>query len=250
MEAQRIAFSVIAALAVPAGLHWHRKLPWYAVLFSLAYTSLALLPTGRSLEVWALLGATTLLSFALSLLSRPWPPGSYRIAISLPPFTASTYAGIAVLLTAAAVYAYTGIGVATGWLAAALRNDQVWIALSGGLTAVFGSQRTVARIAKPQVDHIESRITSGTLGIEVREFIAAAAHIGWIERVLLFAFLASGQPEAAALVVAAKSFIRAPGANQGGKLVGDYYLVGTLASVGSALLISCATRIALGLSPL
>ncbi|GCD42795.1 hypothetical protein [Streptomyces paromomycinus] len=120
MEAQRIAFSVIAALAVPAGLHWHRKLPWHAVLFSLVYTSLALLPTGRSLEVWTLLGATTLLSFALSLLSRPWPPGSYRIAISLPSFTISTYAGIAVLLIAAVVYAYTDIGVATGWLTATL----------------------------------------------------------------------------------------------------------------------------------
>ncbi|WP_030018328.1 hypothetical protein [Streptomyces monomycini] len=250
MEAQRVAFSLIAALAVPAGLHWHKKLPWHAVLFSLVYASLALLPTGPSLEVVALLGATALLSFALALLSRPWPPGSYRVSISLPSFTASTYAGIVALLTAAAVYTYTGIGIASGWLAAALRNDQVWIFLSGGLTTVFGSQRTVAWIVKPQIDHIESRITSGELSIEVREFIAAAAHIGWLERVLLFAFLVSGKPEAAALVVAAKSFIRAPGASQGGKLVGDYYLVGTLASVGSALLISCATRIALGLSPL
>ncbi|OKI09162.1 hypothetical protein A6A06_00040 [Streptomyces sp. CB02923] len=220
------------------------------MLFSFAYLSLALLPAGHSPETWATLAATTLVSLALALLSRPWPAHSYRIAMTLPPFTAATWAGIALLLTAAAVYACTGIGTGVAWIESTLKDDRVWVVLSGALIAVFGSQRTVARIVKPQVDHIESRISSGALGIEVREFIAAAAHIGWIERVLLFAFLASGNPEAAALVVAAKSFIRSPGSSQGGKLVGDYYLVGTLASVGSALLISCATRIALGLPPL
>ncbi|MGW3565235.1 hypothetical protein ACWDSL_15375 [Streptomyces sp. NPDC000941] len=121
---------------------------------------------------------------------------------------------------------------------------------SGGLIAVVGCGSTIARIVKPLIDEIESHVATGALGSNIREFVASAAHIGWIERILLFGFLASGKPEAAALVIAAKSFTRSPGISQGGKLVADYYLVGTLASVTAALLASCATRLAIGLPPI
>ncbi|MBD3009139.1 hypothetical protein [Streptomyces sp. 5-10] len=250
MEFARVAFSVSAALIVPAGLSWYKR-PWYAISFALIYSALAIFPLDLGCKAWVIVGATFLSSLSVALFCRPW--GSFSGGLNsaaIPVFTAAGYAAVAMLLVVVAAYAYIGAGATFDRLEELSNSDRVFVVMSGGLIAVVGCGDVIARIVKPLVDEIESNVATGVLGSDIREFVASAAHIGWIERILLFGFLASGKPEAAALVIAAKSFTRAPGISQGGKLVADYYLVGTLASVASALLVSCATRLALGLSPI
>ncbi|MEV5310807.1 hypothetical protein [Streptomyces sp. NPDC052610] len=145
------------------------------------------------------------------------------------------------------------IGRHAGWdsvLTVTTNDDRFLITVSGLLVAVFGCQFFIASSVKALIKEIRAKIDSGDLPESVDEFIKVGPHVGWIERFILFSFLVSGSPEAAALVVTAKSFARAPGAREGGKLVGDYYLIGTLASVAAALAASSITRLALGLSPL
>ncbi|GAA5613879.1 hypothetical protein Spla01_05070 [Streptomyces platensis] len=251
VEFYRAVFSVVAALVVPMGLSWHKK-PWYAVPFSTAYASFGLLPLPLGERGWLTLGAVVMTSVSAALLCRPWERFSInfeRIA-SFTALNTGKRIALAMLLIAGAVYAYIGAGSTFRRVIELSDSNRIFIVISGCLIAVVGCGNIIAKIVKPLVDEIESNVATGILASEITEFVSSAAHIGWIERVLLFGFLASGKPEAAALVIAAKSFTRSTAISQGGRLVADYYLVGTLASVASALLVSCATRLALGLPPI
>ncbi|MDO0926244.1 hypothetical protein QQY24_12690 [Streptomyces sp. TG1A-8] len=81
------------------------------------------------------------------------------------------------------------------------------------------------------------------------EFISGGRDIGRLERGPLFAFPATGQPEAAALVLAAKPLARVPSAEQG-KYAFEHFLTGTLPSVIAALAMSVVARSAVGLPAL
>ncbi|MFF7248817.1 hypothetical protein ACFZBU_33480 [Embleya sp. NPDC008237] len=198
--------------------------------------------------------AAVSVAVCVAVLSTPgsWslPHFGYPWFVS-PGLGAEKKAALAVLAVSGVFIAYIG---GSSWFDfvrdSVIENDRSISVLSGLLIAVLGCQPVIGRVVKPLVDSVESAIGAGTLGPEVREFFISGNHIGWIERLLLFAFLASSHPEAAALVIAAKSFARAPGISQGGKLMSEYYLIGTLASVASALVAAVATRLAIGLPPL
>ncbi|MFF8917132.1 hypothetical protein ACF08M_28390 [Streptomyces sp. NPDC015032] len=128
-------------------------------------------------------------------------------------------------------------------------DDRFVITASGLLLAVFGFQFLISIAVDPLIKKIDVEIAGGRLPASVRKFVEVGSHVGWIERLILFSFLVSGSPEAAALVVTAKSFARAPEVREGGRLIGDYYLIGTLVSVAAALGLSIITRLGLGLSP-
>lgn len=66
----------------------------------------------------------------------------------------------------------------------------------------------------------------------------AGRYIGWLERALLYGLILLGSPDAAALVVAAKSIARFPSFAE--EKFAEYYLIGTLLS----LLIAAATAVA------
>ncbi|WP_099012783.1 hypothetical protein [Streptomyces malaysiensis] len=129
-------------------------------------------------------------------------------------------------------------------------DERFVVVASGLLIAVFGCQLVIGRVVRPLVVKIMAEIKKGEFDESVEDFIKAGPHVGWIERFILFTFLVSGNPAAAALVVTAKSLGRFPELRQAEKLVGDYYLVGTLTSVAVALVASVATRMALGMPPL
>ena len=115
---------------------------------------------------------------------------------------------------------------------------------------MFGCHLMIGQAVKPLVEKITEKINSQAFDAGVKDFIESGPHVGWIERFILFAFLTSGNPAAAALVVTAKSLARFPEIRQAEKLVGDYYLVGTLTSVAAAVFVSGATRMALGMPPI
>lgn len=68
----------------------------------------------------------------------------------------------------------------------------------------------------------------------------AGAVIGTCERGLTFVFVIAGTPQSVALLIAAKSILRF-GTAQGDRRMAEYVIVGTLASVGWALIASYGT---------
>ncbi|WP_435148426.1 hypothetical protein [Micromonospora aurantiaca (nom. illeg.)] len=124
-----------------------------------------------------------------------------------------------------------------------LQDDQVSIVLSGLLTAVFVGNAVVAAAVEPYVGALSQQ--------ELAAFIPTGTYLGWVERCLVFVFIATGQPEAAALAVTVKSLARIPEVQRHkGTNFGQYVIVGTLTSLLVAVAAGVAVRMALGLPPL
>ncbi|MEV5431046.1 hypothetical protein [Streptomyces sp. NPDC052701] len=218
-------------------------------MFSLLYGAAVILPESRSVDAWLVLLGITLLSVCGAVFNRPW--ASISISFGwLPVMSPMRYLAVAGATASTFLLAYMGWNVLLEHLRAAVADDDRFvITASGLLLAVFGCQFLISMAVDPLIEKIDIEIAAGRLPASVRKFVEAGSHVGWIERFILFAFLVSGSPEAAALVVTAKSFARASEVREGGRLVGDYYLIGTLVSVAVALGVSSITRLGLGLSP-
>jgi hypothetical protein len=126
----------------------------------------------------------------------------------------------------------------------AVTDREVAVVLLGGALAVFVAGAAVAWILVPftAVLRRQNGVHAG--------LVNAGRYIGWLERLVLFAFLLSGSPEAAAFALAAKSVARYPTLSAHQEGFAEYYLIGTLASLALASVAAVLTRLALGLSPL
>jgi hypothetical protein len=76
----------------------------------------------------------------------------------------------------------------------------------------------------------------------------AGTYIGWLERAILYTLFVAGAPDAAAIVIAGKSVARFPMFSE--EEFAEYYLVGSLLSLGIAAGLGIAVRATLGLHPL
>ncbi|MFJ2130865.1 hypothetical protein ACIOHO_08155 [Streptomyces sp. NPDC087849] len=249
MELGRTSIGLISAVSVPAALGWLKKDPWWGVLFTLLYAGVVILPESRDIHAWLVLLGVTLISVFGAVFNRPWT--SLSIDFSwLPAMSPVRYAAVAGVVASSFLLTYIGWGAGLDHLReVVVDDDRFMVTASGLLLAVFGFQFLISFAVDPLVNKIDAEIAAGRLLASVRKFVEVGSHVGWIERLILFSFLVSGSPEAAALVVTAKSFARAPEVREGGRLIGDYYLIGTLVSVAAALGVSVITRLGLGLSP-
>ncbi|WP_189527349.1 hypothetical protein [Streptomyces sindenensis] len=153
--------------------------------------------------------------------------------------------GIVAVLLGVSGGTWTAWATASAFFDQVLHNDTLAVMLSALLIAVFGGGAFVKAATDPVVEEVH-RLPSGPNKDAALALIRSGGRaIGLFERGLLFIFLAAGQPEAAALVLAAKALARAPvdHVNQASK----YFLTGTLASVIAAWIMSVAARAAVGL---
>ncbi|MEU9704252.1 hypothetical protein [Streptomyces sp. NPDC047981] len=228
---------------------WFTTRPGAAVAFTLAYGGYVVGPYLDGVKSWSALISAALLAlgFTLLLRSTSTPSLGFSITTSLISGTTSTTKRIG----AAAVTAGVLWGVWTAWSTASqvgselLRNDTVAVMLSAMLIAVFGGGALVKAVTDPVVEEVYSLPDGPNRESALTLIRSGGRTIGLVERGLLFAFLAAGQPEAAALVLAAKALARAPvdHVNHASK----YFLIGTLASVIAAMVMSVAARAAVGL---
>ena len=95
----------------------------------------------------------------------------------------------------------------------------------------------------PAAGHLVQRVTKHFIADLADDLLAkkpglpdAGKYIGWLERFLIVTFLLAGHGEVIALLVGAKAVIRYPElkANEKGHFA-DYFLIGTMTSVGLAL---------------
>jgi hypothetical protein len=121
--------------------------------------------------------------------------------------------------------------------------DHRWsVVLSGMIAAVFVGDDLIRLVVRPFVRDLRAQ------GVDVTDFAATSAHIGWLERTLVFVLIAGGQADAAALGITIKALFRI--STDRSRDLTEYYLVGTLTSVVLATVVAIIVRVGLGLSPL
>ena len=120
----------------------------------------------------------------------------------------------------------------------------VIVALAGLAVAVLPAGWLIGRLLQPFATALafDDR-AEGLPGLQ-----HAGRMIGWLERTLLYGLVLAGAPNAAAVVIAAKSIARFPAFTE--EKFAEYYLIGTLLSFLSAAGLGVAVRAALGLHPL
>ncbi|MEO3772510.1 hypothetical protein [Micromonospora sp. B9E7] len=176
---------------------------------------------------------------SLRLRSRPSLTESLRPVMSHR--NLATVLGV-LLLAVVAFYGTTWIQkVATLW-----NDDRLSVILSGFLLAVFAGNLIVARVVRPYFNALTEPEHDGGAGL-----LPLGTYLGWIERALVFIFIATGQPEAAALAITVKSLVRLPEVReQRDSSFSQYVMMGTLTSLLVAVGAGIAVRIALGLPAL
>lgn len=126
-----------------------------------------------------------------------------------------------------------------------LQDGRTFAVIAGFVAAVWMGAVVVGRWVKPFTD----RITDGT--VEGRSGLRNAGRaIGILERGLIFIAILVGLEALVGFVVAAKALLRLPEARErASRELSEYYLVGTLASVFWAVMVSLLTRWAVRGSP-
>lgn len=166
------------------------------------------------------------------------------LAAGIPPAPSLDRPAIPIVLTAAAmVVAALTIDADGTWHAIETVGESrdLVVVIAGALIAVFLAGAAIGRVLHPFA--VLVRGSADTPGME-----SAGRYIGWLERALLYGLIVLGSPDAAALVVAAKSIARFPSFSE--EKFAEYYLIGTLLSLLIAGAIGCAVRAAIGLDPL
>ncbi|MER6607168.1 hypothetical protein ABT282_14950 [Streptomyces sp. NPDC000927] len=252
VETARVFFGLSAALSMPWGTGWQRTRPWLAVSFVTLYGVYVIAPYMDEAKAWWAFAIAVLLVGGSALMHHSagsWSPGfSLTLPLSSGASMAARRVGV-VLMALAAVLALWTAGRKTATLSGEfLLSDRAAIFLSALLLAVFGGGALSRAATAPVCAEVES-MPDGPEKTKALDFMSGSKNIGLLERGLLFVFIAAGQPEAAALVLAAKSLARVP-TNDHGKHASEYFLIGTLASVIASLVMGMAARSAVGLSVL
>jgi hypothetical protein len=126
-------------------------------------------------------------------------------------------------------------------IAAMLLSNESAIVLFGVLGAVFATNPLVWMAVRGPLSRLHP---------DAAELVPSGRMIGYLERFVVFSLIAGGQPDAAAIAIAMKSIIRVPDARQHHARFVEYFLVGTLTSVGMSLAIAVMVRLLFGQPPL
>ncbi len=250
METARLFFGLTAAVLIPWGQGWQGSRPRLMVFFTLMYGGYAVVPyIGESRPRGALIAVTLIsLGAALCHSSSATPSAGFSLAF---PLSAGTWTwarrmGVAALGAAMLLLVWAAGPAMWAMSTDLIQSDGVAIFLSALLVSVF-TGGVLAKVATRSVRQEILGLPDGPGRTSALEFMTASREIGLLERGLLYAFLAAGRPDAAGLVLAAKTFARSPHHE---RHAADYFLLGTLSSVIASLAMSMAARAAVGLPAL
>ena len=126
---------------------------------------------------------------------------------------------------------------AYGWMkaqsvaAVILRSPRVYLVLMAYVGVIFGGGFLVQKVTQSFLRRIEGNVKALKPGLP-----QAGMYIGWVERFLLLTFVTAGFNEAIGFLLALKALARFPEIKDDPKgHFAEYFLVGTLTSVGLAL---------------
>ncbi|MBB6172962.1 hypothetical protein HNR23_003022 [Nocardiopsis mwathae] len=247
MELERLVLGLITAILLPYSIPAIRMRLAVALAVSTGYAVYTLLPVALSIKPLVLLPLCLAASWALAHLVRGdedmqgsprifLPDGVQKFTLVPTSLTALT------VLSAAAVYGVPQMLEATGEI---IMDDGMAIVISGFLISTFVGGEVVTHILRPfsaELKKVDEEQMAPLKG--------AGTVIGWLERSLTFIFVVAGRPEAVAVVVAIKALARFPELQSHQKRFAEYFLIGTMTSIGVALLTAVIVRIAIGVNAL
>ena len=252
MEVARLMLGIVVSVAFPASIPNLRRRPLIALLCATALALYAILPVLNGLGAALTVLVAVIASHAMNF---------FRCSVAGEDFAeklrhtwkdirnhASTLVIILFLVVAPLAVGWISFyrGKYADALTESIGSNEFAIALLGLMLAVFVGND----IAYLAVRKYISKLTAG--GPDAISIVPSGLYVGWIERAVIFSFVAGGQADAAALAVAAKALFRLPEVQdeEKGSVLGEYIIVGTLASVLASIAAAIAVRLALGLSAL
>lgn len=249
METTRVVMGLFVAVLLPRGLPYVNRSRSASLLVSGVFGAFALAPVFWTWKFPSILAVSLLWSYVLM---REWPMGELALGgtpvrlvelpakvggiVTLPRVRDRMIIGVC---AAATLLVFAGLLNASSlayFFHHLLLDNRVAIVVTGLIAAVFVSHEPVTYIS---AKFMKSESKADAFGM----------CIGWFERAFVFAFIASGQADAAALALAAKSVARYPKMDDDHEFA-RYFLIGTFSSVLIAILCAVITRIALGAKPM
>ena len=107
----------------------------------------------------------------------------------------------------------------------------VYLVLSAYVGVIFGGGYLVQKVTRSFLARIEAEVKPHKPGLP-----EAGTYIGWVERFLVLTFVIAGFNEAIGFLLAVKALARFPEIKEDTKgSFGEYFLIGSLTSVGIAL---------------
>ncbi|MGY0231034.1 hypothetical protein [Longispora urticae] len=271
MELVRLWLGMLTAVALPGAVPGLGRRPVFAVIFAALYGAYSILPVVSGPKALALLVLVIALSVrwgrlagtlpnqvqklrarvrALRPPARGWFERALRrvapavaLAFGKGRLLASSLQGsfttllLLFILAGAAVFGRHSFQV----IRHLLLDDRLAIVVSGFLVAVFIGNQVVVKIVAPYLAIFLQE------GVDLEKTVPLGLYLGWAERALVFTFIATGHPEAAALALAAKALTRLPAVASHSASFGQYVIVGTLASVLVAVAVGMLVRLSIGL---
>jgi hypothetical protein len=111
-------------------------------------------------------------------------------------------------------------------------SQKLYLFLCVYIAVIFGGGYFVQKVTQYFMGQIDQNLMQSKPGLR-----NAGKYIGWLERSLVTTFIVAGYPEGIGLLLAAKALARYPEIKSDEKLhFAEYFLIGTLTSVGIALL--------------
>lgn len=238
METTRIVMGLFVAVLLPRGLPYVNRARSASLSVTAAYGAYALAPVFWTWKFPLVLLVSLIWSYAIARTPAAMAgmPGGVGQIVRTPRLRKGLMLGVALVVTLVACAAVIDMSALAYFFRHMLLDNRVAIVLTGLIAAIFVSHEPVTYISAA---FMRSEGKADIFGM----------CIGWFERAFVFAFIASGQADAAALALAAKSVARYPKMGDDHEFA-RYFLVGTFSSVLVAILCAVITRVALGDKPM
>lgn len=251
LEIARLSLGLLVAVTVPVSMARRGQRLWLCTAISLAYAAYVVFPAVAGVAAvvsWLCAGLATVVLGVLGRRAGEEPvvvrprkaPGEVWAWFRRQWWPITVLVALVGTLLVALV---SSRGAKAFSLVTGAAADHRWsVVLSGMITAVFVGDDLIRLVVRPFERELKER------GVNLADFAATSAHIGWLERTLIFLLIAGGQADAAALGITIKALFRIT--TDRSRDLTEYYLVGTLTSVVLATVVAIIVRVGLGLSPL
>lgn len=243
MELERVILGLVVAVLLPYSVPALRTRSTVAVASSTLYSGYTLYPVFLSWEPFLLIPLCGTISYGLVQLARHdadmqgspllFLPAEVR-KYTLVPLGAALIATLSTL----AMYGVPEMLNATHEF---ILDNTVGIAVSGFLIATFVGGEVVTHTLHPFSAELKKAEEE-----EMTPLKGAGTVIGWLERSLTFLLVGAGQSEAVLAVVGIKALARFSELQANQKRFAEYFLIGTMSSIGFAVLVAATVRLAVG----
>ena len=145
---------------------------------------------------------------------------------------------LASLCAGAAIAEPWRVAAAAGALPGLMQGPRVWVVVAGAMLAVAAGATVIGRWVRPFREALSDESRAQLAGLEL-----AGRWIGMLERVVIFAAVLARVESLIGFVIAVKAVLRLPEARERwSRELAEYYLVGSLASLGWALVAGLTAR--------